>query len=754
MFSIVQSISSPASVCTQEIFEATLDNPRVAELNRAAMAETNSDRRAQIKKQLPAFCFHATFSDGKRHNQSAVASGLYIIDLDHVKAAMPLREYYQNLIGGREQALGIVLAHITPSGEGLRLVGICPEGKDIVESQQWMITQLGITEYDGVVKDLARLSFAPCRDQLIYYNPEGLFAERNTTVVFGPQLPPPAPSIISEDEPASSLKKDGVFAATYKGVEYKMIVERLLLAIGVSDEPVQGERNTTLYTLVRHLRYICDFNADLLQQIIPSWGLTPAEVQATIKSALGSVRSSDIPQTVRRIVEQLQRGQGLDFEQQAAAQSFQFDPNRLPRLPRLLQLLVKAYPGDYRPAVLMSVLPLLGTLATHVRGYYLDGQLHSLSFITSVVAPQASGKSFTRRLFDMLMGPIEAQDAVGREQERKYNEEKKATKNKAKQPEDPRAVIRIIPATVSNAMLLKRADYAQGQHLITYAEEIDTLVRGNKAGSWSAKSDTLRQAFDNAKWGQDYMSENSYSGQVNLYYNLLMCGTPRAINRFFNDVEDGLVSRVIFAQLPDMLGSAMPVFGHLTKREMEEVKAEAQRLFDLHSTSVDGPEVLVENPRLLKAIGGWLEERRMEYLRDQDHPSLDIFRRRSAVIGFRAGLLCTQLCEQSKMACDFALWVANYTLYQQLRLFGEEMDRVLAESQQISEKYEAQRQGHNVQLIDQLPTEFSLQDLIQARMHQGLTTEPNTLRSVICRWIKNGMLCKVGDNLWRKPEAA
>lgn len=398
----------------------------------------------------------------------------------------------------------------------------------------------------------------------------------------------------------------------------------------------------------------------------------------------------------------------------------------------------------------MSSLPLLGTLATHVRGQYLDGEEHSLSFITSVVAPQASGKSFTRKLFNMLMGPIKAQDAVGREQERKYNEEKKATKNKAKQPEDPRAVIRIIPATVSNCMLLKRADYAQEQHLITYAEEIDTLVRGNKAGSWSAKSDTLRQAFDNAIWGQDYMSDNSYSGQVNLYYNLLMCGTPRAVHRFFNDVEDGLVSRVIFAQLPDMLGASMPVYGRLSKREMDEVKAEAQRLYDLRSTSVDGPEVVVDCPRLLKAIGGWLEERRMEYLRDQNHPSIDIFRRRSAVIGFRAGLLCTQLTEQTKVICDFALWVANYTLQQQLSMFGEEMDRVLNESQQLSEKYEVQRYGHNVQLIDQLSDEFSLQDLVQVRMHQGLTTEPSTLRSVIFRWIKNGMLCKVGENRWKK----
>ena len=41
--------------------------------------------------------------------------------------------------------------------------------------------------------------------------------------------------------------------------------------------------------------------------------------------------------------------------------------------------------------------------------------------------------------------------------------------------------------------------------------------------------------------------------------------------RFFKDVEDGLVTRFCFAQLPDMFGAEMPDFLSYTDEEREEV---------------------------------------------------------------------------------------------------------------------------------------------------------------------------------------
>lgn len=152
--------------------------------------------------------------------------------------------------------------------------------------------------------------------------------------------------------------------------------------------------------------------------------------------------------------------------------------------------------------------------------------------MTVIIAPQASGKSFTRMPVDVLLEDIREKDVQARLQEQAYTELLKRSKNKREQPQDPKSIIRIIPVTISIAKLLKRLDNAGHQHLFSFSEEIDTLTKTNRSGAWAQKSDLYRLAFDNAEYGQDYMSENTYSAIVNVYYNLLLCGTPQAVKRF------------------------------------------------------------------------------------------------------------------------------------------------------------------------------------------------------------------------------
>ena len=53
----------------------------------------------------------------------------------------------------------------------------------------------------------------------------------------------------------------------------------------------------------------------------------------------------------------------------------------------------------------------------------------------------------------------------------------------------------------------------------------------------SQKSDIYRLAFDNAKYGQMYMSDNSYNYNGPVYYNLLLTGTPNGMYRFFQTLK-------------------------------------------------------------------------------------------------------------------------------------------------------------------------------------------------------------------------
>ena len=194
---------------------------------------------------------------------------------------------------------------------------------------------------------------------------------------------------------------------------------------------------------------------------------------------------------------------------------------------------------------------------------------------------------------------------------------------------------------------------------------------------------------------------------------MLTCGTPIAVHRYYNDVEGGLVSRVCFSQLPDMLGAQMPVFGCLTKDEEAEVKIWVERLMAINEN------VEYDIPRVKQVIWDWLEARRLEYLETQENPALDIFRRRSAVIGFRAGLLAVLLCDYQECdeAVEFATWVASYALGQQLDLFGEEMNRLMLDGESL---ISGTSKGSFYQsLFSTLPEEFTMQELVNLRMEAG-----------------------------------
>ena len=163
--------------CTPELLSQALDNPVTARvcaeiedaLEKVRRGEMSRDDfetlKAQKKKQLPILTPHAMFKSGRRLNSDAVASGLSMYDIDHISDP---RGFYEQRIAGREKELGIVMAHVTPSTEGLRLLFIVPQGLTLGEAQQWMSKQLDDYDYDGCVKDLARCSFLVPRRYVVY----------------------------------------------------------------------------------------------------------------------------------------------------------------------------------------------------------------------------------------------------------------------------------------------------------------------------------------------------------------------------------------------------------------------------------------------------------------------------------------------------------------------------------------------------------------------------------------------------------
>ena len=718
-------------------------------VNRAVYDFQHGD--ANAKKRLPAVMWQANFNGKARKNENAEPSGLYMLDLDHLEGnTAQIASTFMKKV----DECGIMLIHTTPSGHGLRVVArmMAAQGfSTIGEYQLWLAAQLGFKpeQVDTATHDLARMSFVPPENYVHYLDgriftmdPECTIKPQNNIAPSVAVAKPKSTASTADDTAPASA--EGTLQTHYQGIPLTDIAKRLIENL-FDTEICEGNRNSSLYKLGRVFRYVCDFNPQVMAVAMPHYGLADSEVLEICRNTIGTFRRTDMPIELMNVIVELREEQSEQDEDEANANeahknlslSLADYQKNLPQLPPLFREFVRMCPPDFKAVQLVSMLPVVGALCTGVRSTYLDGNAQSPSFITVVTAPQASGKSFARNMYNSLTARIQAQDATNRAIEEAYRQELKKAKNAKEQPEDPRPCIRLLPPSVSVAKLLQRLDYAGGRHLLTFAEEIDTLTKSNRSGTWAQKSDIYRNAFDNAEYGQDYMSDASYSTITRVYYNLLVLGTPRAVGRFFNDVEDGLVSRVLFAEIPDQAGKRMPKFGKFTASAEKRVDAIVERLMQMKNC--------YELDYLNNAIDDWLEQRRLDFLRTQNM-ALEIFRRRAAVIGFRAGLVAVT-CYEAAMASDengnkayyakrvkdFALWVANYALTALLSRFGEKMEEVQRDTT-------PRKRTVYTDLFAELAATFTSDDLRACVRRNGVKSP---IKQIIYCWRQNEIIAKV-----------
>lgn len=781
--------------CPVAQFRALMSDPHVQDIcdQIKLLDGKDPDEMARLKRQLPIITPHAQrFEDNRRHADTAIPSGLVMLDIDHIRplsrpsgtlSPSALERYGQGEITTIETENGVVVSisaqqvlelricfiAITPSGHGLRIIAE-RRMADLAADQAQLAKDLGFVEFDSCTKDLSRASFIMPISYVLYMDdaafefPDEDTANQAANVL---SLTPELHSGTSHSEAIPAVSSSAGLASTlpttYHNLEYTAIMQHLVTLLGGT--PEFGERNTFYFTLVRYARYICDFNCDLLLAVLPDFGLGEPERRAVITSAVNRPRKSDIPDLITRALALASTDQQSQGEKTT---DWGLSPNGsflLPELPKPLDVICRHLPVEFRPAMVIAALPILGTLATRVRFRYLDHAVHSFSFMSCITAPAATGKSFIRTPVNLLLTPIDEQDEIERQREQEYKDALRAAKNSKNQPENPRSCPRNNGINISIAKLLQLLSYSDGKHLIGIGEEIDTLVKSERAGVWSQKSDIYRLGFDNAKYGQNYMSDSSFSANVPVFYNLLLTGTPGGMYRFFKDVEDGLVTRFCFAQLPDMFGCEIPDFAAYTEAEEQEVIRYARFLDEADGT--------ITCPAVDEAIRGWLEEKRQLAI-SSDSRAIDTLRRRSAVIGFRAGYLAHILesadsnqslalsasdlgwrnalngrseetgCPEGGKGASaaFALWVAEYVFRNQMQLFGSQFEKV-------ADEYLASQntRGRVRKLLQSLPDTFTKADLMALRARNGQTTD---VAYVLSRWRQNGLITDIGPNTFRK----
>ena len=383
---------------------------------------------------------------------------------------------------------------------------------------------------------------------------------------------------------------------------------------------------------------------------------------------------------------------------------------------------------DARVPALFTALPLAATYADGVKAIYCDGDETPMALMSIIIGEQASGKGVCRRIEGVWAKKMDKDDEVPREQEAWFQQ------NKGKKGViDPKPCIRHIGDTISKSALMRRQLCADGHTMYMFSEEL-----GSMKSVWRFFGDYFRKSFDQSEVGQDYITATS--GVTHAKLNFSGCCTQNIFQKFFTDdnIEDGSSSRMMLAKMPDT--SFAPISQHhgYTEEEQANIQEAVKLLEQSHG--------VLDLPRLREAFGEWLEGKRQLALANADRV-MDVYRRRSAVIGFRCGVIfhiLEQTEEESEACIRFAKAVADYALAMQMEMFGLRLDK----QQQANEAIPVYKTRNTV-LFEQLPDQFTFFD---ASRERGDGASNDTIRKMISRWTKRGLCKKLdGDTeMWQK----
>ena len=728
MFSISNSVrnSNEMQPCTPELLNAAMDSQQVADtckeiadklqqvkegtLTREAFEAIKAKLKAE---NLPVVCFHATFTDGHRCNQSAVPSGLSIYDMDHLTCDP--REYYFNKVAGREVELGIDYAHVSPSKEGVRLVFEIPQGMTLAEAQQWMASQLGDETYDGCVKDLARCSFVVCRDYVLYYDEEELFAEREVSM-------PVTNETIVTPVSASLLPPadDQSFEDNFNGIKYPQIVRAMEDILG--GVPAQGARNNFIFMMSCYLRYVCNDDPRWIAQVLPRYGEDEQKFVATVRSACNRPQTKTVPDVVTRALDLARKKQQIDEAVEASGIHSPKPPVMPEKLTKFMKLITKNVPAHLKPAVAMGVFPALGAHCKGVKFRYNDNALVEPTFMNILVAEMSSGKSCVNEPISAIMADIKEKDSKNRKLMKEYKEQYDTCPSDQQKPERPKGLcIQWVKSDMTPAAFVQLMADAGGRFLYTRMDEIGLLNQLKTNGKGNNVTEILRLAYDCGDYGQERVGTKSVCEDVQIRWNWNASTTPGKCRKFFGDAMlDGTLSRMSFCTIYTD-DDRMPLYGIYDEKFQEQVQQAVAQLNDAKGLVVC---------RKANALAAAMIEENRQYSALADD---DVYRElsyRATLSAFKRGMVLYLLNGQKwcKEIEDFVRWSYHYDMWCKMWIFGEKMRRAMDLDKAVM------LPGRR-NLMEFLQDTFTLDDLNTVRRAQGMKDDGS---AQLRKWLSRG----------------
>ena len=737
-----------------------------------------------LKESLPCLIFGARDFDEvpmkknpeKRMKRRVLAgihlSGLFMFDVDHVDNP---REIFE-----RTQQEGfpweVVFAHVTSSGQGLRLV--CKarvEIGNIADNQIALAKELDVKP-DLSCIDASRISYAPMREDVYYLNEEELLNYYNEefdkmyceAYRKGSTEPTKAQAQMRNNN--ETLENDEEREINYHGVSYAKICEAWQAAQGGA--PTTGDRHRTMLQLALDLRYICDNNpanvdwalrqCGFVQDIIRERG--EGEVRAVADTACERRMYKDIPKRMQGVLESvgIRSGEPATAQRPVATVDVPYEQFAQRLEPLLSAPYAEACRGVSRKNWLGAVFAsgaMYCTLLSRCWYRHYDGALQRMNPQVLIIGHPASGKSFAKHLDDQIMCSMREQDEVVRLAETRYKQEqkKRGTSSKAQKQDalvEPEGMIRYLPTKTSNNIFfrrLKRAkEMVEGQllplHLYMFDSELDSSISAQSGGAWIGKHDLELKAFHNELSGVDYANGDSINDILPVYWNSVTTGTNVSLHKKFTlrNINDGLCSRVaIFLMeranfrmvgknlVDSKTNEALKVWGY----KMEKLHGELplQRLvdhvYDLCELSAQEAEAADD------LVLDYLRKRAVFYATWFTVPRI-VAREYDKFVKTGKLEITDDDLKFSTLMYDAVIWFQDYFFGQMLQDSWDNAEREYVPRRKNSKNADAYRD---------LPETFTMKDVMAV-----LDIEDNPARQQCNRWLKHGFVERVKQGKYKK----
>lgn len=745
-------------------------------IGRRCLEEGNKEGYAKAKALLPAVQWvgydaehYGTDAPLERRASALSPTQLFMVDIDHMNfdPRFIAEGHLNDVINCTSYDYKIRLIHVTPSGKGLRIVAECTKDfPTVIEHMNWFVKEFELEQfgdYDAVCKDFSRLSFLVPESEILFIDDSVFEGEAEFKPITTNGAPTKTPkndekaAEVSDSEWEEPASYEEYRTRTFRGVPLVDIASAYVKEYG---EPGEGERHNYYNEMVKNFRTIADNNPLVLHAVLPRFGHTAVETLSQCQSICRTNTLSRIPKDFYFFLKDngyySKRKTASEVEAEQAAINAPIDENTLegmPPLPPVFREIIGTMPKDFKIPGITGLLPILGTLTSHLRAEYpYDLRMHSTEFFSIIYAPSGTGKSFLERHMDYLFEGLKMRDLLCDERENLFNRLQNRKSSNDKGPDNPRVTKRISVIKQSESDFLEKQQANAGHHMFTYAPEMDAWRKGVKAAGGN-KDDMLRIAWDNGEYGQSFKSANSFKGTVNLYWNVLICGTEDQLDAYFKNVENGLVGRCGFAAIENQEFVDAPMFKKLRARDMRIINAfidrcdagnykEPLEFTEEQLFAVDEKDFDKEVPwryqwQTLKEVDlSWLMPTINDFLRselaksklDRDN-ARDSFRKRAAVRGFRLGLLCTELWKnvgerERKVIRDFVAWWMPQDLEQVMKLYGDRYNEAVKGG-----GLHVKQKG----VFDLLGETFTREEVYAAVKRAGKKTKP---RRVIFDWLE------------------